>query len=415
MTLNFKYPDRFEPILENLYNPNIRYFNLSGGRDSAKSHSVAQALIELALTENALFLCTREFQNSIKDSSKKLLANKIDENGLSKYFTVTNDSIKCVTGSEFIFKGMHRDSQSVKSTEGIKYCWVEEAQSISLDSLKILGPTIRVDGAKFFFTYNPLDDPDPVVEYLRTKDDEKILSQHFTYYHNPFISKDTYDEAEYLKKVDYEDWLHIYGGQPISQHDNAIISRVEARKAINREVSDEGRTEYGADIARFGDDKIEFYKRKGHKVKDYIEYGKKSIDQTVDYLKEFVGLDKKSPIKIDDTGVGGGVTDYMKRSGYYAIPVNNGERAQDPDKYPNAISEMWFNLRRILPEISLPDDNELIQQLTRRRYKYDSKGRRVVESKDDYKKRYGHSPDKADALLLCFYEKNMDYMDVLTS
>lgn len=405
MTLDFQYPERYTPVLDNLHNPNIRYFDIPGGRDSGKSHSVAQTLIELSLEEKAMFLCTREIQNSIKDSSYKLLKNKIEEKGLNELFYITNDSIECIpTGSRFIFKGMYRDAQAVKSTEGIKYCWVEEAQSLTLESLKVLIPTIRLDGAKFFFTYNPLEDPDPVVEYLSTKDPKKILTVKINYYHNPFISKDTKEEADYLKESDYEDWLHVYGGEPQSQGDTAILKRTEVSKAVDRDIEVTGAIEYGADIARYGDDRIVFYKRKGHKILSFKVYRKKGINETVDLLKEYVEYDKSVPIKIDDSGLGGGVTDYMKKDGYNAIPVNNGQKAKNTDKYPNAISEMWFNIRKIINEISIPNDRELIQELTRRRYKYDTKGRRMVESKDEYKKRYSSSPDKADAFLLCFYD-----------
>jgi phage terminase large subunit len=405
VVLNFQYPECYTPILDNLYNPQIRYFDIPGGRDSSKSHSVAQTLIELSLEEKALFLCTREKQNSIKDSSYKLLKNKIEDHGLSKLFYITNDSITCIaTGSRFIFKGMYRDSQAVRSTEGIKYCWVEEAQSLTLDSLKALIPTVRINGSKFFFTYNPLEDPDPVVEELSKKDPKKILTVKINYYHNPFISDDTKAEADFLKESDYEDWLHVYGGEPQSQGDTAILKRVEVNKAVDRDIEVEGAIEYGADIARYGDDRIVFFKRKGLKVLDFIVYRKKGIHETVDLLKEYVNHDKTVPIKIDDSGLGGGVTDYMKKDGYNAKPVNNGQRAKNVDKYPNAISEMWFNIREILKEMSIPNDRELIQELTRRRFRYDSKGRRMVESKDDYKKRYSSSPDKADAFLLCFYE-----------
>lgn len=407
MTLNFQYPEIFLPVLDNMYNPGLRYFPTFGGRDSGKSHSLAQLFIELALGEKALFLCTREFQNSIKDSSKKLLQNKIEEHGLSELFYVTNDSIQCIpTGSEFIFKGMSRDSQAVKSTEGIKYCWVEEAQSLSLSSLSILGPTIRLDGSKLFFSYNPMDDPDPVVDYLRHRDQEKVLWTQMLYTDNPFISKDTKEEADYLKDHDYDDWLFIYGGQPQTQGENHILNRSKVNQAANRVIDKpDGQEELGVDVARMGKDKVAIYRRKGMKITGFLEFSKIRTTDTAKRSADFISWNPDVPIKVDDTGVGGGVTDWLVDNKLYAVDVNNGERAADPDRYPNAISEMWFHLADIIDEVDIPDDKELIQQLSRRRFKYDSKGRRCVESKDEYKSRYGHSPDKADAILLCFYPK----------
>jgi hypothetical protein len=73
-----------------------------------------------------------------------------------------------------------------------------------------------------------------------------------------------------------------------------------------------------------------------------------------------------------------------------------------PAKYPNIASEMWFELP--IDDIGIDNDRELMIELSGRRYLYDKQGRRMVEPKDEYKKRNGgRSPDKADALLLCYY------------
>jgi hypothetical protein len=69
---------------------------------------------------------------------------------------------------------------------------------------------------------------------------------------------------------------------------------------------------------------------------------------------------------------------------------------------------MWFNFQSILPQIDIPDDSELMSDLSSRLYDYDTKGRRKVESKDNFKERYSRSPDKGDALLLCFYQGGVD-------
>jgi phage terminase large subunit len=60
-------------------------------------------------------------------------------------------------------------------------------------------------------------------------------------------------------------------------------------------------------------------------------------------------------------------------------------------------------MQTIMPEAQLLMDNDLLMELSNRSWKMDTKGRRAVESKDDYKKRGYRSPDKADATILCFY------------
>ena len=85
------------------------------------------------------------------------------------------------------------------------------------------------------------------------------------------------------------------------------------------------------------------------------------------------------------------------------MPVNFGSSARDKDKYPNLISEAWFYLQSIMDKISLLHDKDLLTELSSRQWKMDARGRRGVESKDDYKKRGYRSPDLADATILAFY------------
>jgi len=120
-------------------------------------------------------------------------------------------------------------------------------------------------------------------------------------------------------------------------------------------------------------------------------------------------------IKIDDTGVGGGITDIMESRDYNVVPINFQQTANDPDKYPNMISEMWFEVARFIHEIAGPEDDRLKKELVNRKYlpELDKKGRRVVESKKDYKKRGFPSPDKADSFLLCFHNPHEEIGDVL--
>jgi phage terminase large subunit len=120
-------------------------------------------------------------------------------------------------------------------------------------------------------------------------------------------------------------------------------------------------------------------------------------------LERFVDFDKEVEMKIDDTGVGGGVTDEMMDRGYKNVrAINFGGTAQDTDKYPNWISEAWFNMAEIVDEVQLPMDTDLLMELSTRQWKMDNKGKRRVESKDDYKKRGYRSPDLADACIICY-------------
>ena len=134
----------------------------------------------------------------------------------------------------------------------------------------------------------------------------------------------------------------------------------------------------------------------------------KSLTEQTALLKEFVSSMDSPRIKIDETGIGSGLVDMCKAEGMNVEPVNFAQGAKEPDKYPNAASEMWFDFQKLLPDVGLDKvyefRAELLSELSQRSWTFDAKGRRVVEQKSAFKAQGNRSPDIADALLLCFYE-----------
>jgi len=189
----------------------------------------------------------------------------------------------------------------------------------------------------------------------------------------------------------------------------------------NKDFNDEGQEQAGVDVARGGDDDTVFFRSKGLKVMDHKIISTKNLPPTeeleflADELEIFVDHNKTMLIKPDDTGVGGGLTNIMERRGYNISRVNFQQSANDPDKYPNIISEMWFEVAKFIHEIACPEIDRLKKELVNRKYlpELDKKGRRVVESKKDYKARGFPSPDMADAFLLCFHNPYEEIGDLI--
>ncbi len=192
------------------------------------------------------------------------------------------------------------------------------------------------------------------------------------------------------------------------------VSQVNAMfaNALKPDFDATGATEIGVDVARGGADDVVMFKRKGLKVLASMTITpgampeKAKLVHVADEVERFAGYVKEERIKVDDTGLGGGVTDILESRGYNVVPVNFGGDANDPDRYPSTASEMWFEIGRIIQDISCPEDSRLAAELVNRKSKgLDHRGRRVVEGKEDYKKRHGSkSPDAADAFLLAFYD-----------
>lgn len=175
--------------------------------------------------------------------------------------------------------------------------------------------------------------------------------------------------------------------------------------------------EIGCDVARQGDDNTVIHVRRGSVALVHESHNGWDTVRTAGRLMELArwagercGIDgRRVAIKVDDDGVGGGVTDVLRAEEWAARPVGAGTLATDVEGYPNRRSELWFvvadRARRGELDLSrLPAETllELRRQLMAPVWKVDSQGRRVVEPKDMTKRRLGRSPDDADALNLAF-------------
>lgn len=377
-----------------------------GGRYSLKSHTVARVLLIKSMQSKIRIGCFREYQVSIADSSYQLLVDLINKYELTEFLVTRDTIINKLTGSDFIFKGLHNNIQNIKSLEGIDWAWVEEAHTITNQSIEILVPTIRNPHSKIIWTYNRWNELDPIHQRLVIEGRPDVLLINVNYDvadKYGWLDEATKKEIEWDRINNPSLYNHKWLGQPISQTEMAIISRDAILKAMNQEIEGDGQIEVGVDVARMGDDRSVFWKRKGLKSIGKEIYSKLRLTELAILLEQFVDYDKTILIKIDDTGVGGGLTDIMIQKGYNIMAINFGGTAVDTDKYPNYISEAWFHLQENIDSIQLPMDSDLLMELSTRQWKQDSKGKRAVESKNEYKKRGFRSPDIADACIICYY------------
>jgi hypothetical protein len=207
--MNIEVPIKLLP----LYSTQKRFIDIYGGRGGAKSHGVADFLLCQSRAKKARILCCREIQRSIKDSVWQLLTEKIDAYKWDSEFYVTEQGIICKrTGSDFIFKGLRGNAQDIKSTEGVQYAWVEEAQSVSRKSLEILVPTIRNPNSQIIFTYNPTLEEDPVHQDYTLADREDTLKININWRDNPWFPQVLRNDLEYDKKTNYNKYLHVWEG-----------------------------------------------------------------------------------------------------------------------------------------------------------------------------------------------------------
>jgi len=170
-TLKINTAEVFLPLLS----PS-RYKGVWGGRGSGKSHFLAEKLIEDCLAEpgesgeGMRAACIREVQKDLAQSSKLLIETKLKNFGLGETdgFKSFRDVIQTPRNGLIIFKGMNDyTADSIKSLEGFKRAWWEEAQAATLHSLNLLRPTFRADDSEIWFSWNPRRKSDPVDVMLR--------------------------------------------------------------------------------------------------------------------------------------------------------------------------------------------------------------------------------------------------------
>ena len=207
--LSVEIPEKLGPLLGR-----GRYKGAFGGRGGTKSHFFAEQVVLRCLEQPTKVVCIREIQDSIKDSVKALIEQKIVKLGLGAFFDVLGPEIRGRNGSLVVFRGMQRfNSENIKSLEGFDIAWVEEAQTLSDISLRLLRPTIRKENSELWFSWNPRHDTDPVDKLFRGpgKPSDAILAE-VNWNDNPWfpdVLKREKDE-DYARDPEMAD--HVWGG-----------------------------------------------------------------------------------------------------------------------------------------------------------------------------------------------------------
>lgn len=289
-----------------LFDDDWREAAIYGGRYSLKSHTVARYLLIRARQDKVRVACFREFQNSIAESSHQLLSDLINFFELYDFQITNNSIINTVTGSDFLFKGLWNNEQSIKSIEGIDIAWVEEAQTVSKYSIDVLTPTIRKDKSKIIYTYNRLLEDDPVHMRLVIEGRPNTLVINVNYdvaiKHGlmpDVILKEIEDDKAKRPALYRHKWL----GEP-----NNLERKIYKNWAIIDEIPHEARLErYGLDFGYTNDPAaiVAIYSYNGGFILDELCYRKGMSNKNIaDFLKihesKLVIADSSEPKSIDE-------------------------------------------------------------------------------------------------------------------
>jgi len=193
----------------------FRHLAWHGGRGPGKTRTVATGLIIQSMERHERVLCGREFQRSIRDSSKRVLEDEIDRLGVRKAFTSTETEIRGPHDSLFLFSGVRGNASALKSIEGVTTFWGDEAQAFSQASIDTVVPTIRAPGSRLIWTWNPDLPTDPIDVMFRGENGPppNSIVREVNYPDNPWFPEELRVEMEYTRSRDIDKYNHVWLGQ----------------------------------------------------------------------------------------------------------------------------------------------------------------------------------------------------------
>ncbi|MCG2572345.1 PBSX family phage terminase large subunit [Acinetobacter sp. ME22] len=432
------------PVLEAFWLMPARNKVLYGGRASSKSWDAAGFAIFLADNYKLRILCARQFQNKIEESVYSLLKIQIERFGLKHRFEILkNKIINKYTGTEFMFYGLWRNIDEVKSLESIDICWLEEAHNISKEQWEILEPTIRKDYSQFWIVFNPKLANDFVYKRFVLKPPPKTISRLINYLENPFLSQTMLDVINAAKEEDYDDYAHIYLGVPRDDDDDVVIKRSWLMAAVDAHTvlkfKPEGIKRLGFDVADGGADKCANVQTHGSVLQWTDEWKAREDELLQSCTRTYTrAVLENSQIIYDSIGVGAGagakfqeLNEAQNRHIRYSKFVAGGKVWQPDSKYRgtdmynkdmfnNLKAQSWwsladrlrntynavrngqqFNVEELMAfDSSCPNLEKLMDELSTPRRQYGADGKVKVEGKEELAKRGIPSPNLADAAIM---------------
>ena len=176
-----------------------------------------------------LSACLREVQKDLAQSAKRLLENKLIEHRLGEPdgFRVYEDCIQTPGDGLIIFKGMNNyTADSIKSLEGYKRAWWEEAHTATMKSINLLRPTMRAPGSQMWWSYNRNKKSD-AVDIIFSGDDlptgAVVIDANWR--DNPWFTPELEQERQDCMRMQPEQYDHIWEGGYISVADGAYFAR----------------------------------------------------------------------------------------------------------------------------------------------------------------------------------------------
>lgn len=200
----------------------------------------------------------------------------------------------------------------------------------------------------------------------------------------------------------------------IASTEDIVIPFSLIHPALNREVYYQSSPKIaGLDVARFGNDRTALIVRQGGQITHVETWGQADIVQTSARVSDRYTAKLFDAVAVDTIGIGAGVADILRNNNIPTAMVQVSEKPMDEERFDSQRDELWWKLREwfedgacsISRAIMPKQVQMLLKDIQDIRFKYTTKNKIRIESKEDMKKRLGYSPDIGDALCLTFTHK----------
>ena len=227
MKAQLKIPNKLVPVFEG----KSRYRGAYGGRGSGKTRTFALMTAVRGYQwgmagKTGQILCGREFMNSLDDSSLEEIKAAISEvPWLADYYEVGEKFIRSKDGRvSYVFAGLRRNLDSIKSKARILLAWVDEAETVSETAWSKLIPTVREHDSEIWVTWNPESKESATHKRFRDDPPDGAKIVEMNYMDNPWFPEVLELERQTDKEKRPEAYDHIWLGDYLTHNEGAYYA-----------------------------------------------------------------------------------------------------------------------------------------------------------------------------------------------